>query len=840
MNDHLIALAGGDWSLWRWARLRGAGFPVSLAKRLAAPEAARAVDELLDAEAAQEAARAPVLTLLRAELGAAPEVLQRLRRARKHLTQGKVPDPADLVDVAAGAAELAALREATSRLEGARLAMPLGFAEGRLRSGRAIREIALDPAFREAVTWQNRRACETVFAALAESPPSADAGKRLRQHEELVANYVHRYATKNDTIGFFGPSGFMRIEPDAPKIVVKPGPTLLAKRGTYFEQWAIDALAERLSADARVWPWLAPHRFGFLRFEGSTVHSPVTGKHALARAQELVLRACDGEKTIRELATELTREHLADLPTDDDVHRTVKELIEKKLVAASLVFRTTWRPERALRARIERIGDAALREELLRPLTELEAARAAVAAAAGDPAALAKALTLLDETFQRITGTEATRNAGAMYASRSVVFEDCRRDVAMTIGPELLREIGPALRLVLASARYLTYAAARAYEVAYRELHATMARKSGSRTVPFSEFWFRAQRLTSGTMGRPIDRVAQEVQEKWGQILAISGDEQRVQRSSDELSAAVAAAFDAPRAGWSGARYHAPDVMLAAQSVEAIERGDYLAVLGEVHVAINTSDYSAVLEQHPAPGELAAAVARDIPEPRVFTVVSKDSPRMSAVRGGRAISTPNDYELETGFDTSSLPRDRALRLGELVLEDDGERLVVVGRDGELRIDLLELVGSTTLGRDTTVNALDFLPDMPHSPRITIDRFVMRRESWRFNPDDLPFAFGATEIERFVGAKRWARARGLPRSIYVRSSLEIKPIYVDFDSPLAVNILSKIVRAAKEHVSGTAYLKVSEMLPTLEESWLPDAAGNRYTAELRVVAVDGSR
>ena len=75
-----------------------------------------------------------------------------------------------------------------------------------------------------------------------------------------------------------------------------------------------------------------------------------------------------------------------------------------------------------------------------------------------------------------------------------------------------------------------------------------------------------------------------------------------------------------------------------------------------------------------------------------------------------------------------------------------------------------------------------------------------------------------------------------RFVFVRSSLEVKPIYVDFESPSAVSILAKVARRAIEHVGG-ARLTVSEMLPSLDRAWLPGAGGARYTSELRVIAVD---
>jgi hypothetical protein len=51
----------------------------------------------------------------------------------------------------------------------------------------------------------------------------------------------------------------------------------------------------------------------------------------------------------------------------------------------------------------------------------------------------------------------------------------------------------------------------------------------------------------------------------------------------------------------------------------------------------------------------------------------------------------------------------------------------------------------------------------------------------------------------------------------------------------VNILAKEIRRTAE--AGASTFTVSEMLPGLGELWLPDAAGQRYTSEFRLVAVD---
>jgi len=130
-----------------------------------------------------------------------------------------------------------------------------------------------------------------------------------------------------------------------------------------------------------------------------------------------------------------------------------------------------------------------------------------------------------------------------------------------------------------------------------------------------------------------------------------------------------------------------------------------------------------------------------------------------------------------------------------------------------------------------------LPPAAHAPRITFDRLVVARESWRFSPADVEFAREKTEPERFVAARRWARDHNLPRYIFVKTPVERKPFYVDFDSPVYINILAKAVRRSQEAGLEDALLTVTEMLPLAEQAWLTDAEGNCYSSEFRMIAVD---
>jgi hypothetical protein len=71
---------------------------------------------------------------------------------------------------------------------------------------------------------------------------------------------------------------------------------------------------------------------------------------------------------------------------------------------------------------------------------------------------------------------------------------------------------------------------------------------------------------------------------------------------------------------------------------------------------------------------------------------------------------------------------------------------------------------------------------------------------------------------------------------VRSSVELNPIYIDFESPIYVDVLARLckqtVSADRQHT-----MSISEMLPGPDELWLSDREGNHYASEIRLVAVD---
>jgi hypothetical protein len=292
------------------------------------------------------------------------------------------------------------------------------------------------------------------------------------------------------------------------------------------------------------------------------------------------------------------------------------------------------------------------------------------------------------------------------------------------------------------------------------------------------------------------------------------------------------AEFQASGPGWASARYHSPDIMIAASSEEAILRGDCVFVMGEMHVSKNTLDASLFVNQHPSPDELLCAVDQDL-KLRVVPLALKTDDQ--GCRTTPSLIGKNSFRLEYLPDSFTDDRTKAIPLSSIVLESQHGELLARTRDGQHCMNWIDLVGA--LLSVLVIDCFKIIAPRAHTPRISIDRLVLKRESWRFSPATLEFASCASPAERFLQARNWARGHGIPRFAFFKVPVEAKPAYLDFESPILIDIFAKMIRRTLAAGLPDATVDLSEMLPGPSQAWLPDSANQRYTSELRIVAVD---
>jgi lantibiotic biosynthesis dehydratase-like protein len=583
-------------------------------------------------------------------------------------------------------------------------------------SGR-LAAVAAEPAFGEAVTWQNRAAYANAVAKVALRSPTKPS--RARQREEVVASYWQRYCAKNDTIGFFGPLAWGRFADDGPALAVRSD-ALVARRDVHFEAWAVQALAAAVDPDLRI----------------------AAGPHT----------------------------------------------------------------EHELRTALEAHADDAVRSRGLDALAALEAARDGVAEASRE--SLETALAHLDTVFVELTGRDPTRNPGMAYGARTLCYLDCLRDLDVTIGPALVETLAPPLQVLFEAGRWYS---GRVCAIGRRVIEAALP---GDGRAPFAPVLRQVVRALFETPPQLYDEVA-ELHRRLGQVL-VDPD----QRTAGTRAAAVFADY---QPAWRPGVFSSVDVQIAAADEAAVDRGDYLAVIGDIHLGGNPLVQGVFAHRHPHRpaffSDFVNAVGKGLP-----VLLPPWAPTMGVESRGLPATTKDMVHIAVLPDTRAPAGRRTWLPDELLVEG----MDLVDRRGELRIPLIDVFWLPIFV--SGVRLLALLPEAEHAPRVTIGRTVLRREGWRIAPADIP--------ERAEDVARFAYERGMPRRVFTKSPLERKPMYLDVESPVLCRILCRQARQAAAAPAAEP-LTFTEMLPRPEDCWLADANGGRYVTELRIVAEDRS-
>ncbi|WP_352232336.1 lantibiotic dehydratase, partial [Micromonospora sp. NBRC 101691] len=354
---------------------------------------------------------------------------------------------------------------------------------------------------------------------------------------------------------------------------------------------------------------------------------------------------------------------------------------------------------------------------------------------------------VLEADFVSLTGTAAAREKGSGTAPcRAVVYSDSRRSATIRLGRPVLDALAP-LDGLLTSASWLTTALTDRVRRRARAVYDRL-RAGTDGPVDLAAFWFACMPILHGDAVADARELQEEFQRRWADVLGVPAGARRVQRDGRDVADRLRRAFAGSGGGWTAARYLSPDVLIVATDADAVERGEFTLVLGELHVATNTLGANLFVQQHPEPAELYAQTDRDHPGPRLLPLLPKEHRARLSIRVRQCLVRPEDYQVALVDQTADPELPRAVNSADAVVEPRADQLVVVLPDGAV-FDVVDAFSHvlTTLVMDL----FRILPEADHSPRVTVDRMVVARESWRFVAGELGFVDERVESRRFVRA-----------------------------------------------------------------------------------------
>ncbi|HMM74800.1 MAG TPA: lantibiotic dehydratase [Gammaproteobacteria bacterium] len=804
-----LPLADG-WSLWRVYAVRGAGFPLDLLDRFIDEELETNLVQVIAAQRRCDTAKSALHALLRARLpddAARPgrpwhRALQAVQKRRAQVTV-----PADDLEADERAACYA---QAAADYAAASARYRAAYARADLAFTAVASELAADVDFRAAVAWQNETALAQLTRHFASAQTPRDDGTS-RQYRRLVASYLQRYCAKNEQIGFFGPCGWGLVDGARASLLAAPAP--VRRLQVYFEYWAIDALADRVArlAPATLAPRLSPD----VRLDARGLVLP-DAVLPLDAAQREFLAALDGSLSVAALIESHAGRAGTGLGDAAAMHALLARLAETGVIDWRLPLPVTPEVSCAFDACVARASGI---EDFAAAWRALDAERAALedAPRAETPARIAR----FNACFEALAGIGARRLAGRAYAGRTPLYADAVREMELVLPDAVFTALAPALVPLLASAQWYTQQLLTQY-LAY--VTGVWRDVAGGAEISLAALWQVLQADTETALAIGAD-VVEQLQERWRSVLDVDEELKRQEFDVETVAARAREAFALAAAPWAGARFQAPDLLIAAADLDAVERGEWQAVLGEIHPCTNLMIQTVTGKLCPVREAALAATARVQTEPELLPAIAREA---RGQRTAYSLELDHDYTIEYGANRAARRDARVLRIADLLVRDAGGGPVLALRDGSRCWPLAQFFGPQL--RSIGISRFKPFTVDAHLPRLTLGRLVLQRESWCVPRAALAFVSLRDRAERWLALRDWAQTLGLPRHCFYRVPGELKPWYLDLASPVYCDLFADVARRLDDGA-----LTIGEMLPGPDQCWLRDGRGRRYTAELRMAA-----
>jgi hypothetical protein len=786
-----------DYNLLSQFCLRMTGFPIETIQAITSAELAAVADRLIEAE--QEAA-----ALTRDLLERTRSISRSLRRRMKR--HGSLSDDQQKEALREGLAEYSSAWEQTERLQAEASAL---YEDSLAESRKKLYQFVTSERFQQVLLLSSSELLEVTPKTAV---PPANRSNHVRQRELSWTLYLQRLTTKNETVSFFGPTEWGEIDAEEERAaVIELADTVIAERMVYMEGWLCESLAALISADSDAQP-LLPLRLADNVLLGENEALILTDGRtiSLPAAQIELLREC--ETTQRRSRPETRADE--------------EELIHLKLLTRQMRVALSPSPFDVLYREVSSWPEHSARTRWKRALEELEKWRIAVECAVDLPGRRS-ALRGLETVIQEL-GAGQRHSSQKLYASRLPFNEDClraARDVRLgrPVVEQATKDLAPWYELW----RDLVGL----YAIRMHQAIRPIWEGFGQRLVPVPAFV-----RSCGQAGFPLGisggtnlwpDVEQEIQDAWQQQLGDRASQPEIQLTEED-AAFVRRNFELIRLR--GFDNMAPDLQIIARDKASLAEGRWQLLLAEIHPDFSCWQ-NCLFMWCPDATRYAQEYSRS--RQGMAAVIGRYPPYFASTHQALWIYP---YAHDWNFIGVAGPEGtRPIRSAEAVVEMTEDDILVRHVDGRLLGSLLH-----TWNLALNVHRLELRGNHDHSPRLLMGRAIVQRESWNLRPEpELLDDIKAGGFAAFSALRRFRRMHGLPENVFVRGCIserlsfhkDVKPVFMDFRSPLLAEVLAKMVARFRR-------LSITEMLPGLEDCWLTDSAGH-YSCEFRTVVTSSN-
>ncbi|MES9903985.1 MAG: lantibiotic dehydratase [Sedimenticola sp.] len=661
------------------------------------------------------------------------------------------------------------------------------------------------PLAREALYLSNPEALKRIDQ-LAQG--SLDiVNRRTRERVRLGWRYLQRFCAKNDTTSFFGPIawGHFTTQTKAITSMHEEG-SITKQRCVALEYWVTEAIANAIVSDVSIQSDIPVRLNPACTIRDGALYIPTVVTPLLPapviQAMSIV-EAATTDGILWQEACNATGDNL------ENAISWLSDLLNSEILLPAII------PAPGVIEPITLLEDAISRTGSSKWLTFIKSIKGYLSEFESGCLNTRQKIDVQVRKHLTDAGIATTRSTGSMYVGRFPFYEDCSRNMTMSLGPSFATRLTLGLAPVLLIHRTVSEIAA--LRLNRRQIeHFRSLGGDESKSVPLIA-------MLRNQKDENWDGISREITEKlklaWNSALA-----ERVKHREIELTVEDAQAICAllkPSIDMShclGVDIVSPDILIE-RGDENLQNGeDWRLVLGEIHPAVLTAVQPVAMPFCPDVDSVTEEVTTWLERPRLQLADSAKTYQRSHISWPQSarlteIMLPNGHSRLR----QSIPSSRC----EVVLKDSVLFVRDIHSGAE---DDLVTVCSSDLHRIlfSTANAVS---GGHLESRITSSSMIIKRRTWSIGRT-LTFPLAPAEsADDFLAIRQWAESKGMPRFVFVKSSSEPKPMFVDFNNPLAADMLA---RASKNDDS----IVISEMRPAPDRLWL-QSDGAHYCSELRL-------